>query len=195
VTRKVSARGLGLVLLAVALVPHLGTAAGELERESFRGVRTVFVMVEKIPEISGLEARLQTAVELRLRKAGVTVLEKDAPIEKLAGVPYLHFQVDVMRGLEEEPSFYAVAIHLGFAQDVFLPAFPIWQSVINATSDRATVRYGKGRFSGHTWTSGSVGITQSVNAQKAILEAVEAQADVFINDYLAVNPPARPLKD
>lgn len=190
-----SIRKLGLVLLALALLPRPGVATGSQERKTLKGIRTVFVMVEEIPAFPGLTTRLKTAVELRLRKAGITVQESDVPGVELAGVPFLHVLVNATGNDDHEPSSYAVAIRVGFNQIVFLPAFPMWQSLLHATANRASVRDGTSHHTGETWSSGSVGLLGAVRAEKKALESVEEMTDEFINDFLAVNPPARPVKD
>ena len=86
---------LGLLVLGFA-VPT--TAGSELERETLSGLRGVDVLVERLDtdsiERTGLSpADLNTAIELRLRKNGITVFDepKDAnaiPLSLSGG--YLH---------------------------------------------------------------------------------------------------------
>ncbi len=113
--------------------------------------------------------RLQTDVELRLRKAGIQVLTKkqwlDAP-----GSPYLYVEVGTIK--EKEGSLaglYTYSLSVSLSQKVAL------------TRNPSMTRHAP------TWGVDVIGSVGADNLQ-SICDRLVNLVDKFINDYLAVNP-------
>jgi hypothetical protein len=170
--RPMRGRGRGALWgLIVALVSLLATAVqglaftdSEDSRETLRGLPGVQVVIEHLTDAAkriGLtEAQLQTAVELRLRKAGIRVFPTTEP-----GISLLVIQVTTVERL----GLYAYYVDVSLLQSVSVAH--------NFTSAYAS-----------TWTAGWLGTVGTTQARSAIRETVGEQVDRFLNAYLAVNP-------
>jgi hypothetical protein len=164
------------VALAAAFwfaVPQYAGARHVQYRETLRGLPGVHVLVEQIPDQEiqrrGLTVEyLKTQVELRLRSYGITVLDEEQCLQSTLG-PYLYVNVNIIvRG----DGLVAYSVSVGLKQTVTLGT--------NGNTCSAT-----------TWLESSVGMVGLDSAREAIDRYVRANVDMFVNDFLAVNPPAR----
>lgn len=147
------------------------------QRETLRGLSGVYVLVEQIRvdmESDGLtHDRIQTDVELRLRKAGIPVLSKEQML-KAPGMPNLYINIQSIRSAIYRGYSYSLEVSLD--QDVSLTRTvistnPTYHPTITAS----------------TWSRTLVG-TAPVDELSTIRRSIADYVDQFINDYLAVNP-------
>jgi hypothetical protein len=159
-----------LLLLTTLLFASAWTTQAQslLGRETLKGLRGFSVIIEEIKSNelhSGLsQDEIRTDVELRLRKAGIRVLTKEER-HRTPGMPFIGVTV-TMYVFEQVRSF-----------DVKVE---VWQEVdlVQNGARHAAITYR---------TSGLLGIT-SISDFRLIRDAVGDQIDVFLNDYLTVNP-------
>ena len=143
------------------------------EKETLKGIKSLRVIVgvgEPDIKKDGLQvSSIQTDVELKLRMAGIKVLtEEEWLAMKEVGGPYLFVGVDSFR--REGSELYAFHISVELNQLVYLNRNP--DIIVFA----------------RTWRSaGSIG-TAGRNNVANLRNFVKDQVDIFINDYLAVNP-------
>jgi len=151
--------GIGLLLLPVLAWGQGGAA----QRATLKGINSVEVVVEAIDpaaEHDGLtRSQLQTDVEERLRKAGITV----GPT--LTG--HLYVNVDTEKG--ERGQLYAYNITVQYVQQVVLARDP------------------KAPIFAPTWDTGGVGIIVA-NRLRDVRQDVANYVDQFIKAYLEQNP-------
>ena len=145
------------------------TSDTQRDRESLRGLKGVFVTVERLdPEVEkdGLTAaQIRTDAESNLRRAGIKLLSKQEWFDS-PGSPNLELNVFVLR-LPSSPE-YVYSINIALKQRAYLIREPI--EVFGAT----------------TWSLGTItGITPHLDK---IRSSVEAQVDKFIPAYVSVNP-------
>jgi hypothetical protein len=148
------------VVVGVVLLLGSAGAAVAATVTSLRGLESFDVVVEEIPDLSGLEEQIKTDVELKLRLAGIKV--DDGQIE-----PYLYVNVNA---IEIERDF-VFSISLGLVQEVTTDRF--W-SGLATTWDRGTVGFNFGSTRAEVKTS--------------LRESVKDLVDQFLNDYLTANP-------
>jgi len=143
----------------------------ELEIETLRGLTEMCVLVEYLDkeikrELPFDENQIRVDVELKLRTAGIKVLSKDQ-WRITSGMPYLYVILDIRR-LPNMPMFYfSIDIHL--VQLVYLER----NHNILAPS--------------RTWICAGMGCAEKNNTSK-IRNHLKDTLDIFINDYLSVNP-------
>lgn len=142
------------------------------DKETLRGLNGVLVVVEKLnpsAERDGLTAeQLRVDTELRLRKAGVRVLsQKECAMDERS--PYLYVAVNLRTERAPLEGAYIFSISVELLQEVYLRG--------NA--------YAKTHAT--TWSTESVGSVGQHNLRQ-VREAVGNYVDIFLNDYLAVNP-------
>ena len=110
------------------------------------------------------EEQIETDVELRLRKAGIKVVDNS------------------------EPEFLFLSIDIGAVRSQGLYAFAIWvkyHQPVRLVRDLSIMSIGT------TWgatTTRFVGIVSRERLNKFVREKVADRVDEFINDYLAANP-------
>jgi hypothetical protein len=158
----------GLFLLS----PRPGVADTAAERQTLIGLTGVRVVVEEIrPDAARdglLKTALQTAVEFKLRLAGIRVLT-DIEWSQRPGTPVLYVNVQTTKMTDKTYVFRsAVSLHQG----VRLIREPT--VVVQAA----------------TWTTGYIGSIATSNL-RTVQDRVADQTDDFINAYLAVNGTAR----
>jgi hypothetical protein len=163
-----------LVLLVSVLLLSRALAAAESSdtyaQRTLRGLQGVGIVIEHLnadAERDGLtKEQIRTAVEGRLRQAGIPVLAREA-WTKTPGLPYLYVRVEASK---TPYNFYAIAIQI-----------ELWQAVVLLRDPTITTL-------ALTWkTPGMIGGVVSARiheVQKIVGEDVEA----FIHDYLAMNP-------
>jgi hypothetical protein len=166
--------GVSLLLSLVACVSPVAWGADDaMSRETLRRLEGVRVLVEDFtPEVGrdGLtRQQVQTAVERRLRTAGIQVLT-EREWATTPGNPYLAVRVNARQTTGELSGLYAYAIAVEFKQTAVL---------VRDSDLRA--------MGAATW---SVGASGSVDRDhlRQIGAAVDAQIDHFITAYRSVNP-------
>jgi len=145
------------------------------ERLSLRGIGGIYVLVGKLsPDLAAagiIDADLEAEVEIRLKKAGIKVLEEREALA-LPGQPLLYIQI-------------------GGTKVVDLPMYVI--SLNSALSQRVTLeRDGAIRCAANTWSVSGVTAAATQSLNQKIKSALASVADQFIKDYLSANP--RPQK-
>lgn len=138
------------------------------EKESLKGIKALRVVVEDLkPDIEKdgvLKRIIHTDVELKLRMAGIKVI--DIPNLK-EGNSFLYVNANILKSNND--TFYTYNISVNLKQDVFL------------------ARNNKLCFGAITWNSGSIGIIGKGELPE-IRQDIKDHIDVFINDYLEMNP-------
>jgi hypothetical protein len=158
------------VLLTTLLLIFANNSRGDnIDRATLTDIEGFWVVVENVPphiEKLGLtQAKLQTDVELRLRKAGIQVFPEDKSGRKHS--PYLYVSVNV--GSLPTAPINAVSISVEFNQIVSLKRDP--QIVTIAP----------------TWKTAGLTLAGDrvlPNVNKYVMDFV----DEFANDFLAANP-------
>ena len=137
--------------------------------ESLRGIEGVMVAVEDLKtDITedGLSIeKIQTDVELKLRLAGITVLNETGWLKE-RGQPYLY--VNVNSNKNKKAGMYSFNISVNVRQNVIVARNP---DVL---------------ISADTWHAEHVGYINVKNAA-GLRDLIKDVVDIFINDYLAVN--------
>jgi hypothetical protein len=144
---------------------------------TLKGLKGVNVVVEAIPGLERFDPtqqtrqQIQTDTESRLRQNSIKVLTEQEWLKSLESsedCSLLYINLDV-RVPEEIPLFtYNILVEL--KQEVLL------------VRDMTKVCLAA------TWDRGWSGLTGRSPVKKDILENVKDLVDIFINDYLAVNP-------
>lgn len=154
----------------VSKVEIVATERGpESDRQSLVGLSGVSVKVsgvipESAPEELN-EAMLRGDVEMRLRKAGIRVLNPEEVL-RVPGTP--HLTLKVTTHADQEHLFYAFGVELVLVQDVVL------------------LRDAKIVGRGTTWSTGIVGLV-GIQSLRDIRFHVWEKVDQFANDYGAAN--------
>ena len=160
-----------LVLISLSISVS-AAAQGSRSKETLKGLHGLHVVVEKLnPELErdGLAARqIQVDIELRLRKAGITVFSQ-GEVNKADGPTLLHVRVDAVKGDDVLENLYAV--HMGVE---------LWQAVYLYRLEKSPA------FVAATWT---IRGTAFVGKEKLndVRSYLAGQVDEFINDYLTAN--------
>jgi hypothetical protein len=165
-TRAMMRTALLLALLSVTGVT--GAAAQFEQKDTLKGVRTIGVHIigaDAEAVAAGLDtARLRTAVELRVREAGLRVQEGKCD-GCLDGELLVDLTVVVnKRGL------------IGYSYTVSLA-----RVVTILKTDLPPV-------GGITWQSGGVGTTNAASLEAEVEGGVTGALERFLNNWLAVNP-------
>ena len=142
----------------------------KVSRQSFRGLKGVYVFVENLePQIEkdGLtQNSIKRDVEMMLRKAKIKTLSKGEWFD-MTGSPYLYVNPNVLKLTETKEYIYSISIAL--KQNVYPVREPI--EILGAA----------------TWSVGGIiGITPNLDKIRA---SVKELANKFIQTYLSVNPP------
>jgi hypothetical protein len=155
----------------------------------------ISVLIERLPE--GLEergtltaAQLQTDVELRLRHAGIQVIEPLAEGEKLTkdnierlNPAYLYINVNLLP-LSDATFVYNVAVSL--KQTLLVGRqLETLKADDKAVILRAYFSNSDKSVTGATWDKGVLGKSRQL---QSVRDDVRDCVDAFINDYLAMNP-------
>lgn len=132
--------------------------------ETLRGITTLAVVVEDVPDFRGLKEQLTDAIEKKLRDNGIEVVPSSNPF-----VTVLYLNANVMRVPQNRGVTYS--IDLEFRRYVTV-------SVLPAQKDKL--------IRAVTWSNGLVGTTPN-DPERKVREAVRGLVDLFLNDYLAAN--------
>jgi len=159
--------GVALILLGVLPQPLLSQNDDEGSRATLAGLAGVQVVVESLPLAAtryGLDrATLRTDIELRLRMAGLRVVESDS-----ASSSFLYVAVNLQ---DSDVGIAAYSLSVAFYQFVRLYRLP--QSALPVMAI--------------TWSVHGVG-TARIQSVPGIRDYARDYVDRFINAYLAVNP-------
>lgn len=138
--------------------------------DTLKGLQGFYVMVENLTpeeEKHGITSQqLQTDVELKLRQNGIRVLTEQKSFLTV-GVPCLYVNLNLT--IDEELQLVAYNISIDLHQMVLL--------------ERDLTK----RCDASTWTKGITGFIGLDNI-KNIRERVKDTVNLFVSDYLAVNP-------
>ena len=160
-----------VIMVSIFLFTYSAHPATKDEIESLKGLTGVLVLVEEFrneikKELPFDENQIRVDVELKLRTAGIKVFSKEEML-KTPRLAYLYINLDRHR-ITEMPMFYfSIAINL--RQWVYLKRNP------------------NIHLTGTTWYIHSMG-TVGEDRTSQIREAIKDDIDIFINDYLSVNP-------
>jgi hypothetical protein len=133
--------------------------------EALAGLSSIGVVVEKIPDVEGLEEKLRTLVELRLRQNGIQV--------NALAAAHIYLNANVIRLSDKRHMIYNIRIELNRYVDVYI--IPEKKNKLMM----ATV-----------WLRSVVGITPLTDEQP-IKEGASDLLDEFLNIYLQANPSRR----
>ena len=133
-------------------------------RQTLKEIKGVNVFIEPLgPASDGLLTveQLRTDVQLRLRSAGVKILDP--------GSATLYINANIMTAPAPITGLYAFNCKVSLMQTVFVP--------INSV----TTTLG-------TWSLESLGMVGRDNLSRVFRETLSDQVDKFLNAYLSVNP-------
>lgn len=164
-----------IILPAIVLLLATGTInaqVSESAKKSLRGLKGIYVLVEELTgeaKQQGLDdSQLQTDAELRLRKAGIRVATRSEMIQS-DDVGILYINVG------------AIALKSGLC--VVHESVDLEQSVRlvrdNSILVNAAIIYR---------VKGSFGTVACPKLRDDVRGSLDDQIDIFINDYLAMNP-------
>ena len=150
------------------------------DEQSLRGLAGVSVTVgvenensREVPQ----EAELQTAVELKLRQAGIRVIA----VAELPGMTAPVGSLNVIVSIVKSTTMKGAS--LGYAYCIRLAVYQAARLIGN------DIAAAQGPFVVTTWdSSGAIGMIGPDKADKLIRDAVGAQVDQFANAFLAQNP-------
>lgn len=176
-------RRTGLLAAVLLLgVAHLRAQTPHFARDeqSLRGLAGVSVTVgvdnensREVPQ----EPELQTAVELKLRQAGIRVVSMPELPGMTAPVGSLNVVVSIIKSVDVR------GVQLGYAYSVRVAVYQAARLIGN------DIAAAQGPFVVTTWdSSGAIGVIGRDNADKLIRDAVGAQVDEFASAFLAQNP-------
>jgi hypothetical protein len=138
--------------------------------DAIRGLRTIGVVVEDIPELSNiLEAQtLRTNIELRLRQAGITVPDAS---DKLSSVyPQIYLNCNVLK-LKAGNFVYNISLEFKRLVEVHVADSSDTNLILGSLRSQETI-----------------GIVPANEAGQTIREVVNDKVSAFLNAYLAANP-------
>jgi hypothetical protein len=177
-----------VVLLSACSSP---AAAQTVGRDTLEGVESLWVLVEGLPPASKSalpRATVQTDVELRLRQAGLRVVEGETDDLLLGGLPHLVVQLTVMEA--RELTVFSVntslqqAVLLSGDADAFTKELLAWSEDPNAGYPTPP-----NTLFAPTWRcAGSLATAPGDSFAEKARQIVGNQVDAFLNDYLATNP-------
>ena len=163
-----------VISLLLVLEPLTLCAQRSLGKNSLRGLKGVFVLVETITgdaQRQGLtEGQLQTDAELRLRKANIRVASQ-AEATQSGNSDNIGILVINVGTMQVRDSLYVTYISVDLRQSVRLVRD---NSIIVETA--ATYQ-----------TAALFGTVSSNNLRETVRNEVNDKIDRFMNDYLAVN--------
>lgn len=140
------------------------------KRDALTDLQGVLVLVEEIgPEAEKYgftQQTYRTDVELRLRQYGIKVLSKEEYLQ-MAGRPFLYIRVNPL--INEKTRLVAVGLEVKLHERSFLLREPTM--VVTAA----------------TWSEGRMALI-GLDKLNEVRESVRGLVDLFINDYLEVNP-------
>ena len=162
-----------VTLLVIVGCQAFCIAGNELERASLFGITQVYVLIEGLDaeaKHGGLnKTRLQTDVEVELRKAGIRLITRNE-LSNTPRLPYLYVSITVVKG-RGQSSLYTYSVSLELMQRVYLAG--------NASKTESI---------GATWSNVVTGFVAGQPLDDQVRKYLRDLVSEFINDYLAVNP-------
>jgi hypothetical protein len=161
-----------LVVLISLSISVSAAAQGSRRKQTLQGLHGLRVVVETLnPELErdGLAtSQIQVDIELRLRKAGITVFSQ-GEANRSDGPAVLHVMVDAVKGDDFLQNLYAVHTSV-----------ELWQVVYLHRLEKSPA------FAAATWT---IRGTALVGKEKLddVRSYLAGQVNEFINDYLTAN--------
>jgi len=170
--RKQLSKIIFILIISLFIHPLIGYSQEGLteegiktRREPLKGIKDIFVVIEDLPpvakELGITEESLKTKVELKLRLAGIKIPrseEKDSPFV------ILYVKLNIVR----DKNIYAFNMDISLLEIVYIKR-------INQ------------RRPASIWDYSHVILTQK-DSSSFIREELKRGLDIFLNDYLAVNP-------
>ncbi|MFC1651204.1 hypothetical protein ACFL2X_06495 [Candidatus Latescibacterota bacterium] len=162
------------ILSASLVITLVFVSEGSAQRikhniESLRGLKGIMMAIEDLkPDIEedGLsQEKIQTDVELKLRLAGIIVLDDNGWLNE-PGQPYLYVNINSKKN--NAAGIYAFNIGVSLKQNVIIARVP---ELLISTE---------------TWQAENVGYISVKNAA-GMRDLIKDVVDIFINDFLAVN--------
>src|SRR5882724_13348211 len=168
----------GILLMAAITA---ATTYGQVieNRKSLKGLAGVGIWIkadqDELKQVNLSLNQLSTDSTLRLRKAGIRILEtKD---EQLAVKGWPHLTIDVST-MKSEGKLWVFHVTVTVSEWVFLAR--------NSTESLYLT----------TWNNtGVLGLAEESDMQDTVRKALADAVDKFIDDYLAANPPKTPIRN
>jgi hypothetical protein len=167
----------GLLLGLLLVVTVSAQDNPNLNRRTLKGIKgvRVFAGVAKDIEDAGLRTDvIKTDTELKLRLAGIRVLEAGTEFASAPGSPWLFVSVE---GVSLKGVYYGFSVSVSLFQNVVLERDP---------SLKPAGEFLGAAFSAKTWDTTTLGV-QVGNPSDNIRSTVKDLIDRFINAYLATN--------
>lgn len=147
------------------------SASEETVTRPLRGLTAIFILVEDIdPDIQGkgeiTKEQIQTDVELKLRMAEIKVVSKEEYF-KIPGKPFLYVNLNAIKN--STVTYIVYHINISLNQEVYLE------------------RDSKTNVYANTWDKHAIGLIRE-NKVDRIRDHIKDLVDIFINDFLSVNP-------
>jgi hypothetical protein len=156
-----------IALIVVSVSCLLRASDTKASRETLKGIENLCVLVEDPgvdAKADGLtKEQIQTDVELRLRKAGLTIVPSESCITYLYVMPHMKKLSGNSTGL------YAYYLEVSFLQ----------LATVLINDVLATVP---------TWSTSSLGTVGSSPMARAIRDTIGDDVDKFLNAFLGANP-------
>lgn len=169
--RRASLLPLLLLLLTFASVSKASASDDQMERQTLKGLKTIYVAVDLSPEVvqNGLsQEQVQTDAELKLRMTGIHVLSKEEALNAHKFIGLLHLVVDVYNH-PSLPTTFAFKTEITLEQAILLS------------------RDNNIRSIAPTWSTSELGIVGSAR-MSTVRDEMKDLIDTFCNAYLAANP-------
>lgn len=141
------------------------------DKDSLRDIKSVFVAIEPIRAEAGnfglTQEKIRADVELKLKGAGIKVLSDEEWLE-VPGSPRLYININQV--YNDQVGAFVCDMNVNFNQKVNLARNP-------GVSCMAT-----------TWWTSATGAVGGKEMEVKVRDTIKEQVDLFLKDYLAVNP-------
>jgi len=170
---------IGMAVVLSLMCSNVSGIDNKFTRETLRGLNFLLVQVESLkPEIErdGLtESQIQTDVELKLRLAGIKVVnEQEWGNEKGRPCLYINAHIAKRRYTSGEfAGYYNYTINVSVVQQAILVRYPDYKKKMRINPIVTT------------WSTAHIGETNRLNV---IRDKIKDYVAKFINAYLSVNP-------
>jgi hypothetical protein len=184
------------------LLPLLASAEKSVDTKLLSGLKAVEILIESLnpdTERDGLSSeQLRTDVELRLRRAGINLLD-DLPLPgDMKTAPDVQNKeawdkwVSTELAKSSDRLQYALLyLNLSLLKDRDALGLTVFNVMLQVRQE-AALRRNREMYVPHavTWERAQLGFFGArFNAQQYLRQVVADLVDQFINDYLSVNPP------
>jgi len=149
----------------------------QMRREPLKGIQGIYVLIEFLPadakQLGITKESLKTKVELKLRLAGIRILSSEEHLkssETVSPSSILYVNLNIVSVTSRDTNIYASDISIELQEKATIKR--------NKLVDRVTV-----------WKESTLGVYNTKEGTlKGIKESLKKNTDIFLNDYLAVNP-------